>query len=75
MKNWVLALVVASGVFALPSQVAAMQASAVRGGDCLSKFVDCQYEAALESSFFRRTVKALDCELNLIGCLADLLLW
>ncbi len=69
MKRWVVVCVVILGLFGQPQQADAQERY------CLTSFVECAHEAAEEPSFWWRTVKAIDCELNLVGCLIDLLLW
>ena len=61
MKKWVLVCVVIGGLFGQPQHVGAQE------GYCLTSFVECTQEAAAEPSFWWRTVKAIDCELNLLG--------
>jgi hypothetical protein len=39
--------------------------------NCFGSYGRCNYEAAREPSFWRRTIMGLDCEINLWGCLRE----
>lgn len=41
---------------------------------CFTDFGQCELSAASESSFWWRTLRALDCEINLWGCLKEALI-
>lgn len=69
MRKWVFVFMVVAAVIGdVRSAAAADQAR------CFSDWWNCQYEAAVEETFWRRTLKGLDCELAFYGCLREQLM-